>query len=107
MPASASPGGSVSATRSRGKPPLFLTRDISIAWLQDQAVAQARALYGPQVRTSIGRCGNIRILCAYLRIPRSAVRWVDDDARLSSAEAAAWAELTAAYESAPPAGHRL
>ncbi len=76
------------------------TREAAVSWLQAQALARARALYGRDVKTSIGRCGNIRVLCNYLRLLRSSVRWVGDDARLTRAEAVAWLELTAAYEAA-------
>jgi hypothetical protein len=55
------------------RPPLFLTRAAAVAWLQQQAVAQARAKYGPQVRTSIGRTADIRVLCNYLGLDQRRV----------------------------------
>ncbi len=46
--------------------PAFLDRDVAIAWLQREAVKQARRKYGPSVRTSIGRSRDPRVLCNYL-----------------------------------------
>lgn len=57
------------------KPPLFLTREVAAEWLARAAAEQARRKYGPDVRTSIGRTRSIRILCNYLHLPPSAVRW--------------------------------
>ena len=57
------------------KAPLFLTRDVAVSWLQDQAIEQARRKYGPAVRTSIGQCPDIGTLCRYLGIRQSSVRW--------------------------------
>ena len=56
-------------------PPYFPSREAAAEWLARAAAGQARRNYGPDARTSIGRCRSIRILCNYLRLPPSAVRW--------------------------------
>ncbi len=48
------------------EPPAFLDRDVAIAWLQCEAVKQARRKYGPAVHASIGRSRDPRVLCNYL-----------------------------------------
>lgn len=55
------------------EPPAFLDRDAAIAWLQGEAVKQARRKYGPSVRTSIGRTRDPRILCNYLGLDQRKV----------------------------------
>ncbi len=55
------------------EPPAFLDRDVAIAWLQGQAVKQARRKYGSSVRTSIGRSRDPRILCNYLGLEQRKV----------------------------------
>jgi hypothetical protein len=55
------------------EPPAFLDRNAAIAWLQREAVKQARRRYGPLVRTSIGRTRDPRILCNYLGLDQRKV----------------------------------
>jgi len=55
------------------EPPAFLDREVAIAWLQGQAVKQARRKYGPSVRTNIGRSRDPRILCNYLGLEQRKV----------------------------------
>jgi hypothetical protein len=55
------------------EPPAFLERDVAIAWLQCEAVKQARRKYGPSVRTSIGRSRDPRVLCNYLGLDQRRV----------------------------------
>ena len=55
------------------EPPAFLDRDVAIAWLQCEAVKQARQKYGPSVRTSIGRSRDPRVLCNYLGLDQRKV----------------------------------
>ena len=63
------------------EPPAFLDRDAAIAWLQDEAVKQARRRYGRSVRTSIGRSRDPRILCNYLGLEQRKVLPVLRNAR--------------------------
>ena len=46
----------------------FMTREIAVRWLQTEAVKQAQRKYGPEVKTSIGRCTDTRILSNYLAL---------------------------------------
>ena len=55
------------------EPPAFLDRDVAIAWLQCEAVKQARRKYGPSVQTSIGRSKDPRVLCNYLGLDQRRV----------------------------------
>lgn len=55
------------------EPPAFIDRDAAIAWLQREAVKQARRKYGPSVHTSIGRTRDPRILCNYLGLDQRKV----------------------------------
>jgi hypothetical protein len=50
---------------TRGMALAFMTRGIAVRWLQTEAVRQAQRKYGPEVRTSVGRCTDTRILCNY------------------------------------------
>ena len=55
------------------EPPAFLDRDVAIAWLQCEAVKQARRKYGPSVHTGIGSSRDPRVLCNYLGIEQCKV----------------------------------
>lgn len=51
----------------------FMTREIAVRWLQTEAVKRAQRKYGPEVKTSIGRCTDTRILCNYLALDQHRV----------------------------------